>query len=303
MIRAEAGTAIRTARPDPVAFDAYFPPEIIPTHRQGFYIYAHLADDAEILAHVARDIEQFREALGGSVPAPRRARNVAQLRAGTRVTVVPISEDLEFDPPELTKLWRGDWTRFDFEIFPRKIETETGANVTAAPGETILIRVAVQVAGVEIARINCAAQFAANDRLENSLAAAKELIRESARPYQKIFVSYSRRDIAVARSYRAAQLALGNEVFFDSENIRAGADWQAALAGAIDAADVLQLFWSKHSARSENVRAEWEYALRHRCAADRCVNFIRPVYWQDPPPEIPPPLGHLHFRRVVLETN
>jgi hypothetical protein len=95
-------------------------------------------------------------------------------------------------------------------------------------------------------------------------------------------------------------LALGNDVFVDTESIHTGDDWMARLALEIDEADVLQLFWSENSAASEFVQEEWEYALEFKCPQERCVNFIRPVYWKSekPNPEPPKELAHLHFRHV-----
>ncbi len=67
-------------------------------------------------------------------------------------------------------------------------------------------------------------------------------------------------------------------------------------------ADVFQLFWSRNSMGSTNVRQEWEYALSlHR------PNFVRPTYWEFPMPRdpangLPPPaLSALHFQRLAVE--
>jgi hypothetical protein len=120
-------------------------------------------------------------------------------------------------------------------------------------------------------------------------------------PYQKIFVSYSRKDNKVVKMYRNAQQAVGNDVFVDTYSIRAGENWKVALANAIDTADIFQLFWSKYSAKSPSVKDEWDYALRYRCPKDRCENFIRPVYWTIPIPAEPPEeLKHLNFKYIPL---
>ena len=125
---------------------------------------------------------------------------------------------------------------------------------------------------------------------------------EPTKMYTKIFISYSRRDKAVAEAYRQAQVALGNDVFMDTYSIRTGEDWRAALARAIDSADVFQLFWSENSATSDNVRDEWDYALHYRCPDSRCIDFIRPIFWTmpDPIPNPPAELSHLNFKFVPL---
>ncbi|MDQ7027464.1 MAG: toll/interleukin-1 receptor domain-containing protein [Anaerolineae bacterium] len=89
----------------------------------------------------------------------------------------------------------------------------------------------------------------------------------------------------------------------DSYSIRSGEHWQAALATAIDESDIFQLFWSENSSTSTNVRHEWDYALKYKCADNHCVGFIRPVYWQQPLPPPPPELGHLNFRFVPFPTT
>ena len=62
----------------------------------------------------------------------------------------------------------------------------------------------------------------------------------------------------------------------------------------IEQADVFQLFWSEHSARSENVKREWLHALELQRP-----NFVRPVYWtSNLQPDPPEELGELHFARL-----
>ena len=144
----------------------------------------------------------------------------------------------------------------------------------------------------------------------NRLAQAKaefeaHMARHTTMPYQKIFVSYSRKDTDVIRAYKAAQEAIGNDIFVDTESIHTGENWMARLAVAIDKADVFQLFWSENSAASEFVREEWEYALQYKCPNDKCVEVIRPVYWKSEKPNPAPPkeLAHLHFRRVEFKSS
>lgn len=270
-----------------VQFSAYYPHTAQPERRYGLYVYAHLSDVADA---VQQDVEQFRAALGGQLPPPKPARQQARLEAGTPVTVLMECDDLEFEPVALTKRWKPDWVRYDFAFMaPARLA-----------GDTLFARVSVMVGGVEIAAIKCPIEVTPAPVMQadaNPLAAAR-LSQATARLYQRIFVSYSRRDQDVAETYRLAQMALGNDVFMDSYSIRVGEDWRAALARAIDEADTFQLFWSPNAADSDNVRHEWDYALRYRCPDTRCESFIRPVYWNQPMPAPPPELAHLHFRFV-----
>jgi hypothetical protein len=165
-----------------------------------------------------------------------------------------------------------------------------------------MVRISVMVSGIEIAHINCAMNIVQTiqqhqEQPDNPLRAAR-LATKTAKLYDRIFVSYSRRDTQVAEAYRLAQMAIGNDVFMDSYSIRVGEDWRAALATAIDEANIFQLFWSSNAAESENVQHEWDYALKYKCPDQHCVSFIRPVFWDKPMPQPPEPLSHLNFRFV-----
>lgn len=277
-----------------VQFSAYYPRTVAVEKRQGLYVYAHLKS---LLSDIERDVEKFKAELGGSIPPVRTAKDISFLQQGTPVTVMPECDELEFEPASLTKRWKGEWSRFDFDF--------------SAPaervGEAFMVRVSVQVGGVEIAHIKCPLEISAAQSMpvtesENPLAAAK-FKSQTSTPYQKIFISYSRQDSEVARGYKLAQTALGNDVFLDVDNLRSGEDWQAGLAKAIDSADIFQLFWSESSANSKYCRYEWDYALHFRCEDNQCEGFIRPVYWINPMPKPPSELGHLNFRFVPFQKD
>jgi hypothetical protein len=273
-----------------VQFSAFYPPEAQVNRQHGLYVYAHLPG---VLDLIGKDVERFRQELGGEVPTPRTAKKSARLQHETPITLVPECDELEFEPASLTKKWREDWVRFDFDFRP----------TAEVADETIVIRVSVMVSGVEIAHINCplsvVSQPVVAAPVANPLAAAK-MATQTASMYHRIFVSYSRKDTQVAEAYRLAQMAIGNEVFMDSYSIRVGEDWRAALARAIDQADIFQLFWSSSAAESENVRDEWDYALKYKCPDGQCAYFIRPVFWDKPMPQPPQELSHLNFRYVPL---
>ena len=281
-------------------FTAYYPREAEVNTKHGLYVYASVAGDDVIAEEVQADVSRFKAELGGEVPVARVAKQTANLPEGVRITVTPESDEIEFEPPSLTKRWRGAWTQFGFDFYPAAEQAD----------ETCFVRVAVAVEGIEMAHIKAAIDVipakavdpvpVAAVSLDNPLMAQK-LTAQEITPYQKIFVSYSRRDTAVIRAYKMAQVALGNEVFVDVDNLRSGENWQAGLARAIDDADIFQLFWSEHSAGSDYCRYEWEYALAQRCDDLTCEGFIRPVYWEKPMPDVPETLGRLNFKYVPLE--
>jgi hypothetical protein len=123
----------------------------------------------------------------------------------------------------------------------------------------------------------------------------------SARPYRKIFASYSHKDLAIVEQCERHAMVMGDSYLRDWKDLRAGEEWHPRLSEMIKEADVFQLFWSWQAMESEFVRQEWEHAL----ALGR-PNFVRPVYWETPFPERPglPPeeLRRIHFQCLCPET-
>lgn len=284
---------------DEVNFRMYSPPVAEINTRSSIHVYAFVTST---LKQVEEDIQRFQTDLGGVVPKPKEAKQTSMVERDTPITVIPESDELEFEPATLTKKWYGDWTRYDFDFRPPE----------GIVDETVFVRVSIQIEGIEIAHIKCAIEVeqpttkpsvsSASMTLTTTNPLAKQkYISKTTTPYQRIFISYSRRDTQVARSYKLAQTALGNDVFLDVDNLRSGENWQAGLAKAIDEADIFQLFWSEHSAESQYCRYEWEYALGHRCPDTQCEAFVRPVYWTKPMPKVPEKLRELNFKFVPFE--
>lgn len=279
-------------------FSAFYPREAQAEQRYGVYIYAHAES---MLAKITEDAQKFKEELGGNIPQPRTSKTSKSLAHGTKISVLLESEELEFEPELLTKKWHGDWTRYEFEFRPHADFVD----------ETAFVRASIMVMGFEIAKIKFAIDITApqmqamsrtpQDELPTNPFALAKLKSTTTDGYDKIFISYSRKDKVIAEAFKIIQEAAGNDVFFDVDDIRTGEDWQAAIARAIDEADYLQLFWSENSAKSEWCGYEWDYTLKYRCKENKCREFIRPVWWADPMPPPPDMLGHLNFRRMDVE--
>ena len=106
----------------------------------------------------------------------------------------------------------------------------------------------------------------------------------SRKPYDAIFCSYSRKDIAIVQRVERAYRALGNTYMRDMISLRSGEEWSDGLIALMDKADIFQLFWSSESCKSSHVKMEWDYALKLAASRD---HFIRPVYWENPMPPVP----------------
>ena len=286
--------AAEQAMKDTVQFSAYYPREVQINDMSNLYVYTHLGSQ---LREIQENALQIKAHLGEEIPQPKTANQSIQLMRGTSIMIVPECDAIKFFPSSLAKRWDGDWIRFDFAFKPKLQSVD----------EPYFIRVSIQTNGLDIAHIDCPINIVKrmvepkpiNVIPQNPIATAK-LAHQMTKLYEKIFVSYSRKDAEVVEAYRLAQLARGDDVFMDTYSIKPGEGWQAALALAIDTADIFQLFWSKNSATSPNICDEWNYALKHRCPETKCVGFIRPVFWDKP--MIPPPeeLSHLNFRYVPL---
>ena len=274
-------------------FTAYYARQSAANTEYGFYVYAHLPD-----ALISADIQQFAQDLGGRIPKPAIAKQTATLKEGALLTAMVQCDALEFNQIGIMKKWEAPFVRFDFRYTAPE----------ALIDEFVEGRVAIMLGMIEIASIDFQTLITAPQQINliNTLPddPTQQAHFEPTNPasmYQKIFISYSRKDTFVAEEFRKAQIMMGNTVFMDTHTIRAGEDWEEALKRFIRDADVFQLFWSEHSASSEHCRFEWDYALKHRCSETRCVGFIRPAYWENPLPTPPSELGHLHFAYVPQE--
>lgn len=203
------------------------------------------------------------------------------LAVGQRVRVRPQAEGVRFSPEQVTVTWRGIIEEVPFRMQP-------AAGVTTVSGN-----VAVYLGLMNIARIPLDLTFAAAGRK------ARAPRPQTARPFRKIFTSYSRKDLDVVRLVQRFTSATGDRYLHDVDDLRAGEEWQESIRDLIEEADVFQLFWSTNSMRSPLVRQEWEYALDLRRA-----DFVRPTFWEHPLPRDPerslPPDGlrALHFHDI-----
>lgn len=77
----------------------------------------------------------------------------------------------------------------------------------------------------------------------------------------KIFLSYSRADKSRVTGLGLLLESLGHKVFLDHKTILPGRKWVGALQAGLDDSDILVVYWTKNSAKSEWVRNEIEYFI------------------------------------------
>ncbi len=279
--------------PEPAAesaearFTAFMPRQAVVERWHSLIVYAHTA---AMLERIRSDAKRFEAELGA---APREVRDsqAAALARGTLITFTPQAEGVTFNPESITLGWWEDLHRVEFRFRADAALADQAANLSITVSVDPII-VAVLHGGVLFEPPNTGRL---PNQVENTPVTA-EIFRA-----EEIFISYSRKDAAVAVACRNAYRALGYKVLMDMDELRSGEHWSVGLERMIERATIFQLFWSEHSASSQFCRQEWEYALRK--AAERGsdgMGFIRPVYWDDPLVSPPKELGHLHFAYVRL---
>ncbi len=280
-----------------VQFTVYRPKAVQPAVWYPLLAFAHLSEKPLDAPPEAPDpIEEMRRqaerALG---PQAKEYQSTTQdshsavPRSG-ELTLVPEVPQVEFNPPRRSFLWQESVHREEFRL--RASE--------AANGTTLRGRLTVFLGSIVLADVPLVIRV---DRAARQPAVA-ETEPAAARPYRKIFASYSHLDQHVVEELERYGRMLGDEYLRDTTRLRAGELWNDQLMRMIDEADVFQLFWSQNAMRSTYVRQEWEYALRLRRAS-----FVRPTYWEDPLPNLPeqnlppPELSQLHFQRIQVAST
>jgi serine/threonine protein kinase len=278
-----------------VQFSVYRPKAVQPQQWYAMLAFAHLSerpldaggDEPDPIEEVQR---QARQVLGEKLDEYRDATQDSQHpvpRQG-ELTFVPEVSGVEFNPPSRSLVWAEAVHREEFRL-------------RASPeldGQTARGRLTVFLGGIILAEVNLSIPVDSSHRTGVKTEPHEV---ERARPYRRVFASYSRKDGWVVEQFKKYAGALGDEYVKKHTRLRAGEEWSEHLRQLIEEADVFQLFWSTNSMHSPFVRREWEHAL----SLDR-PSFIRPCYWESPLPACPeknlPPkeLRRVHFQRIPV---
>lgn len=253
-----------------VEFAVYQPIDVAPEVWSPLTAYVYYADRAAVVEADARRL------LAEQIEMLRRLSKPTHVpvREGALITATPRLPGFQFNPPSLSIAFYEPWHRFDF-----KLRAADAPQYQAANGQITFTVEGVIVCDVPLSVF-------VGDGIASSPAR-----RSSAKAYQAIFCSYSRRDLPIIARVEKAYKALGLQYLRDLEVLRSGETWSDGLRKLIDEADIFQLFWSSHSAASDHVQMEWQHAL----ALGRGEAFIRPVHWEMPMPPAPAELAHVHF--------
>jgi hypothetical protein len=77
----------------------------------------------------------------------------------------------------------------------------------------------------------------------------------------RVSVSYSRTDSEIVGPLIQLLRIMDDRVFRDVDNIPAGSRWRTILTNAIDACEMLLVFWCCHSSNSVHVKKKCDQAL------------------------------------------
>jgi hypothetical protein len=267
-----------------VRFTAFYPKEVAVNTWYTLLAYAHLDS---VLAKVQADAGKFKEEMG-SAHRESRSPTSAKLTRGTEITIVPQLDNVTFNPERITFKWAEDFHRAEFRFTASK-------DLAGSAGNGM---VSIFVGPLIVGTIKLALLFEETGALPPVNLSTNQQTTTTMYKQEQIFVSYSHTDTPVVLACRNAYQALGYDVLIDVDDLRAGQQWNQALMGMIDRADIFQLFWSERSAQSTYVHQEWEYALQR--LQTKGEGFIRPVYWEKPLPPPPPELATLHFAYLPL---
>lgn len=253
-----------------VSFTHYYPTisksnNIIPLH-----VYIH---STQAINQVVADFET-------RIPFQGPASSVSEISAlvfqrGTIFTIIPFVKHCRIVPALAEVSWEDDFEHVEFSIKPPNTSMEV------IQGE---VRIYVGTLIVGILRVSV---ILADE--EAPTRGKGKFTRQTCEQYRKLFVSYSRDDLAVVQAVdRLYERHPEIETFIDYKFLKSGDPWSERIQRQIEIADALQLFWSPNSCKSTNVEKEWRYALG-------LPKPILPLIFGRPRPAIPKELEDIHF--------
>lgn len=263
-------------------FTAYYTDAVSVATWAGLRVYTHL----EAVFDAVRRDAAASQAFLGDRPSERGASARHEIRRGDLITIVPSCEGVEFRPKSVMFDWTDDWQSSDFQY---------RASAESA-GTTKSGKVRIFVDGLITAQIEFALSVQQQQVASASQPSAQTPKEATSRRFQRVFGSYSHKDSRIVLAYRDFCKAKNDEFYLDIDSLRPGRKIDPELLKLMDQADVVQLFWSAHSAKSKNVRTEWEHAL----SLNRGDDFLLPVYWKRPFVTPPPQLREEWFVFVPM---
>lgn len=226
---------------DGIAFTHFYPAEVASKTEAPLHVYVHLNS---AIAKVKADFEKRRNFEGTELTDTQASNTLFQ--RGTVFRIEPTIKNARVIPASMDVEWLDDFEHIQFNVKPVQ-------GVMVGTGCSGHVRVFVE--GL------CVAELPIIFRVGDA-AAEQDSVAQTKFPYKKIFISYAHEDQLVVKlidRFYARNPEL--ETIVDFKAFRGGDDWWEEAKKRIGEAEALQLFWSQHSADSEPVQREWNYAL------------------------------------------
>lgn len=194
---------------------------------------------------------QVREKLMQEVPpeAVRLDKKRAAWEEGTRIVVVPVSNALEFDPPQAEFTWDG---RFAIEDFTCTVRGDAPLGSAVLEFQVFARVSEAQVVQFEKVRVTLGI-------VEDAPVYVPRLVTQ--RMAETVFASYASEDRDLVSYKLGALPSLGIDVYEWRLKAAEGEILKDRIESEIRGRDVFFLFWSRNAQASEWVRWELEVAL------------------------------------------
>jgi hypothetical protein len=276
---AAAGT---TQQADEVHCTVFAPPAARPGDMLKVQVFAHLEEQAKLLAALAA--ERDEEAREGGSEALK-----GQIERGKELTFTLDMPGLKVKESERSLVWNGEPDSVRFTV---TVPEDSKPKVVWGTVEILYESVPVGEVEFKFKVLGDAAQEVAP---VVAPVVAPPPAEQTEVMFTKAFISYSRKDSEMVLEKVQMLEAQGIQCYLDMMTFRSGEDWKQMIDHYIDECDVFFLFWSNASKSSPEVDKEIRYALQRReKSSPRPV--IKPIPIEGPPVIAPPPhLSHLHF--------
>ena len=202
-------------------------------------VFLHLLEDSEKINDLAQE------------PSPRTERRdyiplLCKLKVGTEVCVqLSVYGDTLLKKEEKLLVWQGRFTKCSFDCLVPKSCQE----------EDLSCQVLLCVDGRPIGEMRFITSIVERPR---------PLYPEGkTRIFEKIFISYAHEDASKVSFMARAYHAQGVDYFFDRHYLKPGSIFPEEIRSYIEKADLFILCWSANAEKSDYVKCERLFALKH----------------------------------------
>jgi len=259
----------------------FAPHEATPGNAFLVQAFAHLAEQAPLLAEIAKHADRDT--------AERASKKLGEAARGEKLGFYLQMPGLEIDEPSQSLDWLGEITSLEFGV---------SVPETFKP-RSINCKLSVSRHGVPIGHVKF--NFEVTAVPQATVADAGLNTHQNFVGYKLAFISYASADRSEVLK-RVQMLDLAKIRYFqDLLSLEAGKQWEPMIYRYIDECDVFYLFWSTAAKESKWVEKEVQRALKRKGDKFDAPPEIMGVPIEGPPPVEPPRyLASIHFDSKFL---